>query len=299
MTFHCTCNTTQCLGGIVYFLKKSTFANSSSFAPLSLRSYQSKSSFSEGTKENAIEQYYVNEFIENIEAFYALPVKKDINIVILNIKIDGEKFSEVVTKEEGITKHHVSNRYVIDWPDTITSTETNIFKMALGILKPGSGVEIELKYLSKLSSEKEFELTDCYELDADDVCPKYDSIQKVNFSGVTQIHQDRTDKCDDDDDDRGDDNHPRSCCYDCYELDTQSDAICPKYDSIKNVNLWGMTQIDQDGIDKYDDDDENKGDDDHPRSWHDRPWGDFGKVWGDFGPPWKKNRRPWGHYISS
>ena len=128
MAYHCTCNTTQCLGGIVYYLKKSTFSDSSSFEPLTLRSYQSKSNFSEGAKDYAIEQYYVNEFIESVEAFYALPVKKDMNIVILNIKIDGAMISEVVTKEDGITKHHVSNRYVIDWPNEITSTKPNIVK---------------------------------------------------------------------------------------------------------------------------------------------------------------------------
>ena len=96
MSHECKCNLSHAESGVVYYLKKPEFKGEDIFTPLSLRRYQYDSIFVEDTKEEVIEQYYVNELKKDVEAFYAVPIEKNMNAVILNVEVDGKTISQVI-----------------------------------------------------------------------------------------------------------------------------------------------------------------------------------------------------------
>ena len=64
--------------------------NLQTFEPLSLRSYGHESNIVNNNKEESIHQYYVNESMKAVEAFYALPIENGVHVIILNMKLKGE-----------------------------------------------------------------------------------------------------------------------------------------------------------------------------------------------------------------
>ena len=127
------------------------------FEPLSLRSYGHESNIVNNSREEAIHQYYVNETMKAVEAFYALPIGNGVHIIILNMKLDGKPPVHVVSGDKKLKKHSLSHKYTIDWPNKVGSgAKINFFNMAIGTLAPGLGVEIKLIYVSKMMSTKTF-----------------------------------------------------------------------------------------------------------------------------------------------
>ena len=155
MAFSCKCNSKQCLGGVVYCLKRATTMNLQTFEPLSLRSYGHESNIVSNNIEESIHQYYVNESMKAVEAFYALPIENGVHVIILNMKLDGKPPVHVVSGDKNLTKHSLSHKYTIDWPNKVGSgAKISFFNMAIGTLAPGLGVEIKLIYVSKIQSNK-------------------------------------------------------------------------------------------------------------------------------------------------
>ena len=77
MSLQCRCDLKECIGGLVYHVKRQNSVNSamtSIIVPVDLRKHQVKSNIKKHTKEYIVKQYYVNETIDNIDAFYALPM---------------------------------------------------------------------------------------------------------------------------------------------------------------------------------------------------------------------------------
>ena len=157
MAFSCRCNSKQCLGGVVYCLKRATTMNLQTFEPLSLRSYGHESKIVSENREESIHQYYVNESMKAVEAFYALPIENGVHIIILNMKLDGKPPLHVVSGDKMLTKQSLSHKYTIDWPNKVGSgAKISFFNMAIGTLAAGLGVEIKLIYVSKTISTKNF-----------------------------------------------------------------------------------------------------------------------------------------------
>ena len=153
MAFPCRCNSKQCIGGVVYCLRRATTMNLQTFEPLSLRSYGHESNIVNNNKEESIHQYYVNESMKAVEAFYALPIENGVHVIILNMKLDGKPPVHVVSGDKNLTKHSLSHKYTIDWPNKVGSgAKISFFNMAIGTLAPGLGVEIKLIYVSKILS---------------------------------------------------------------------------------------------------------------------------------------------------
>ena len=127
--------------------------NLQTFEPLSLRSYGHESNIVNNNKEESIHQYYVNESMKAVEAFYALPIENGVHVIILNMKLDGKPPVHVVSGDKNLTKHSLSHKYTIDWPNKVGSgAKISFFNMAIGTLAPGLGVEIKLIYVSKILS---------------------------------------------------------------------------------------------------------------------------------------------------
>ena len=129
MSLQCKCKLKKGLGGVVYHITKPTSTTPSSFTPLALRSYQSESNVTKDTKQDVIRQDYVNDFVDPIEAYYALPIEKNMSFVILNFTVDGEKMSKVLRNEKmDVIPNTGSNLHIIEWPSRTSPSETNIFK---------------------------------------------------------------------------------------------------------------------------------------------------------------------------
>ena len=147
MSCECNCNLSNCEGGVVYFLKRSTLGREATFTPLLLQNYNFETKTLEDITEDTIEQYYINGLDEEVEAFYALPIQRDMNVVTVDVNIDGQDNDESRIGLKDYKGDIKSTRYIINWPFEVDSTnEANIFKMKIGLLFPGTGVEISTKY---------------------------------------------------------------------------------------------------------------------------------------------------------
>ena len=164
MSHECKCTLSHCESGVVYYLRKPTFKGEAGFTPLSLRSYKYNSIYVEDNKEEVIEQYYVNEANQDVEAFYAVPIEKNMNMVTLNVEVEGNTISKVINRYKDDFEYIESNRYVIDWQEEDRSSrERNIFKMTVGHLTSGCGVKIGLKYSSRVSTSKSIQPKEIYQ----------------------------------------------------------------------------------------------------------------------------------------
>ena len=160
MSRECNCNLSNCEGGVVYYLRDPNSEGEATFTPLLLRNYHYETkSFNENT-ERFIEQYYVNDFTQVVEAYYALPVEDNVYVISVDVKVDSEKDYESMNQDKNCKKDLYSTRYVVDWTDKIgSSVMTDIFKIKVGFISPGTGVKIRLYYAPKAccSNHKEEE----------------------------------------------------------------------------------------------------------------------------------------------
>ena len=147
MSCECNCNLSNCEGGVVYFLKRSTFGREATFTPLLLQNYHFETKTLEDNTEDTIEQYYINDLDEVVEAFYALPIQRDMNVVTVDVNVDDQANNDSKNEINDHKGDIKSTRYIINWPYEVDSTmEANIFKMKIGLLFPGTGVKITIKY---------------------------------------------------------------------------------------------------------------------------------------------------------
>ena len=77
MSFKCRCNVNECIGGVVYYFKRTELLfspPSTTFVPLALRKCHFNSKQKPFGTEDVVMQYYENEEMEIIEAIYAVPI---------------------------------------------------------------------------------------------------------------------------------------------------------------------------------------------------------------------------------
>ena len=200
MSCECNCNLSNCEGGVVYFLKRSTLGREATFTPLLLQNYHFETKTLEYNTEDSIEQYYINDLNDPVEAFYALPIQRDMNVVTVDVSIDGQVNNESKSGIKDYKGDKKSTRYVINWPFEVDSSiEANIFKMKIGLLFPGTGVEISTKYSTspynlKLDGDK----TKSQSVNYSSNELSYSNFLKKDSSNYSNIGQDDTNEDEDD-----------------------------------------------------------------------------------------------------
>ena len=95
-------------------------------------------------------QYYLNEEMETIEAFYALPFDSKADVILFEAVINGTKLFRVIREQKGVDYDYTKAKEFVKLPTIGNETKPDIFKIRLGQLAPGGEVEIELKYCSIL-----------------------------------------------------------------------------------------------------------------------------------------------------
>ena len=99
MSFKCTCDVKECIGGIVYCFKRTELlfsAPSTTFVPLTLRKCHFKSKQKTFGTEDIVTQYYENEEMENVEAIYAVPIATNADVMLFEAEVRGERIFKVV-----------------------------------------------------------------------------------------------------------------------------------------------------------------------------------------------------------
>ena len=200
MSCECNCNLSNCEGGVVYFLKRSTLGRKATFSPLLLENYHFETKTLEDITEDTIEQYYINDFDEEVEAFYALPIQRDMNVVTVDVNIDGKDSDESKLGIKDYKGDIKSTRYIINWPFEVDSTvEANIFKMKIGILLPGTGVKIVIKYSTSPYNPKfNVEETRSQSVNNTSNQSSYSNLLRKDSSDNSYISQDDTNEEEDD-----------------------------------------------------------------------------------------------------
>ena len=100
--------------------------------------------------ENIVMQYYRNEEMENIEAFYALPFDSKADVILFEADINGTKLFRVIREQKGVDYDYTNAKEFVKLPTIGNETKPDIFKIRLGQLAPGVEVKIQLKYVTKL-----------------------------------------------------------------------------------------------------------------------------------------------------
>ena len=153
MSHECNCNLSNCEGGIVYYLRDPNSEGKATFTPLLLRNYHYETKSFEENTEKFIEQYYVNDSTQVVEAYYALPVEDNVYVISVDVKVDREKDFEPMNRNTDYKKGIDSTRYVVDWTNEIgSSVMADIFKIKVGFISPSTGVRIRLYYAPKACS---------------------------------------------------------------------------------------------------------------------------------------------------
>ena len=151
MTLKCRCTNKECIGGIVYYFKiksgKNIEPSATVFVPLSLRECHFESKEKMFGKEDIVTQYYENEEGEDVEAIYAVPIETKAEQILFEAEIGGNRINNIVKDTtascNGVTKPNICLE------SNCIETQ-NMFQKRLGLLKPGFGVKISLKYISRV-----------------------------------------------------------------------------------------------------------------------------------------------------
>ena len=151
MTFKCRCDDKECIGGIVYFFKTKDMdfpeTSSPAFVPLSLRECHFESKEKIFGKEDIVMQYYENEEQQDVEANYALPIERKADAILFEAEVGGKRICKVVKDASGCCNGILKATCDL-MPNR--NQKSNMFQTRLGLLKPGSGVKISLKYVSSI-----------------------------------------------------------------------------------------------------------------------------------------------------
>ena len=151
MTLKCRCSSKECIGGIVYYFRIKSGNNiepsATVFVPLSLRECHFESKEKMFGREQIVTQYYENEEGEDVEAIYAVPIETKAEQILFEAEIGGTRINNVV-KDTIASYNGVSNSN-LGLESNCIETQ-NMFQKRLGLLKPGFGVRISLKYLSRI-----------------------------------------------------------------------------------------------------------------------------------------------------
>ena len=149
MPLKCQCNIKECIGGIVYYIKQKetndSKASSNSFVPLSLRKCHFESKQKMEVKEDIITQYYESDESENVDVMYALPIETSVETILFEAEIGSRRIKKVVKDATGCcvglgkATHNMMPNY---------ETKAKMYQTNLGVIKPGAGVKISLRYVT-------------------------------------------------------------------------------------------------------------------------------------------------------
>ena len=143
----------DCICGLVFYPSEDSDHSSDDAIPVPLTKVNIKAKIVDFVSEITVTQSYINVENNPIEAIYMFPVEEEGAVTFFEAEIDGRRIVTEVKEKEKARKDYDEAMMNKKTAILLEETQPDIFRIKLGQLKPGSGANIVIKYISELPVE--------------------------------------------------------------------------------------------------------------------------------------------------